>query len=72
MYPGRINLTEYLEEDIFDEDMDNERYDGAVIQEGSRNATMSRFAGRVIKKYGDSEQAYEAFIEEATKCVPFA
>lgn len=70
LYPGRINLTEYLEEDIFDEDMDNERYDGAVIKEGSRNATMSRFAGRVIKKYGDSEQAYEAFIEEATKCVP--
>ena len=33
--------------------------------EGSRNATMSRFAGRVIKKYGDTEKAYQVFLEEA-------
>lgn len=70
LYPGRMNLTEYLDEDIFDEDMAEGQYDGSSIPEGSRNATMSRFAGKVIKKYGDSEKAYEAFMEEATKCTP--
>src|SRR5574344_227298 len=70
LYPGRMNLTEYLDEDIFDEDMSEGQYDGSVIPEGSRNATMSRFAGKVIKKYGDGEKAYQAFIEEAAKCVP--
>ena len=70
LYPGRMNLTEFLDEDLFDEDMENGQYDGSVIPEGSRNATMSRFAGRVIKKYGDSDKAYQAFLEEAAKCVP--
>ena len=31
---------------------------------------MSRFAGRVIKKYGDSEEAYQCFLDEAAKCTP--
>lgn len=70
LYPGRINLTEYLNEDIFDEDMSEGQYDGASIPEGSRNATMSRFAGRVIKKYGDGDKAYQLFEEEAEKCTP--
>lgn len=70
LYPGRMNLTEFLDEDLFDEDLPDGQYDGAAIPEGSRNATMSRFAGRVIKKYGDSEKAYQAFIEESAKCVP--
>lgn len=69
LYPGRMNLTEYLEEDIFDDGMPQGNFDG-TIPEGSRNATMSRFAGRVIKKYGDGETAYQAFQEEAAKCVP--
>ena len=70
LYPGRINLTEYLNEDIFDEDMSEGQYDGASISEGSRNATMSRFAGRVIKKYGDGDKAHQLFEEEAEKCTP--
>lgn len=71
LYPGRMNLTEFLEEDAFDDDIPDGQYDGnTVIPEGSRNATMSRFAGRVIKKYGDTEEAYQAFLDEAAKCVP--
>ena len=70
LYPGRMNLTEFLDEELFDEDLPDSQYDGSAIPEGSRNATMSRFAGRVIKKYGDSDKAYQAFIEESTKCVP--
>ena len=71
IYPGRMTLTEFLEEDAFDDDMPDGQYDGnTVIPEGSRNATMSRFAGRVIKKYGDTDEAYQAFMDEAAKCVP--
>ncbi|MBO6182656.1 MAG: primase C-terminal domain-containing protein [Acidaminococcaceae bacterium] len=40
------------------------------IPEGRRNATMSHFAGRIIKKLGDTPEAYEAFLEQAEKCNP--
>ena len=45
---GSMNLTDFLEDaDAFDQDMGGGRYGDRVISEGSRNATMSRFAGRV-------------------------
>ena len=40
------------------------------ILEGSRNNTMSRFAIRVLKRYGDTDKAHEAFTEHAEKCDP--
>lgn len=68
LYVREMNLTEFFEED-FDADMPSSSH-STVITEGSRNATMSRFAGRVIKKYGDTEEAYQAFLEQAAKCAP--
>ena len=41
-----------------------------TIPEGSRNNTLSQFAGRVLKRYGISEKAHEIFLEEAAKCSP--
>ncbi len=41
-----------------------------IIAEGTRNKTMSRFAGRVVVRYGDSEKAREIFYREAAKCDP--
>lgn len=70
LYPGRMNLTQFLNEDIFDEYLPQGNFDNSVIPEGRRNATMSRFAGRIIKKYGDTDKAYQVFLEEAAKCVP--
>lgn len=70
LYPGRMNLTEFLDDDLFDEGLPQGQYDSSVIPEGSRNATLSRFAGRVIKKYGDTDKAYQTFLEEAAKCEP--
>lgn len=71
LYPGEMTLSEYLSGEDFDADMDSGSHgSNQVIPEGSRNATMSRFAGRVIKKYGDSETAYQCFMEEAEKCDP--
>ena len=71
LYPGEMTLSEYLSAEDFDADMSGGSYGGTqVIPEGSRNATMSRFAGRVIKKYGDNDTAFQCFMEEADKCNP--
>lgn len=40
------------------------------IPAGRRNNTMSRFAGRVIKRYGANEKSYQIFLDEAEKCDP--
>ena len=38
------------------------------IPSGQRNKTLSRFAGRVLKKLGDCEEAHNAFLLRASKC----
>lgn len=40
------------------------------IPEGQRNNTLSRFAGRVVKRYGTTEKAHEIFLTQAEKCEP--
>lgn len=42
----------------------------AVIPEGRRNNTLSHFAGKVLKRFGDCERAHALFMEEAAKCDP--
>lgn len=70
IYQGDMNLTQYLNAYDFEETEMNRIPDEFVIKEGSRNSTLSHFAGRVIKKYGDTEKAYEVFMEKATLCNP--
>ena len=41
-----------------------------VISEGSRNRTMSHFAGKILKRYGISEKAHGIFLEHSLKCDP--
>ena len=41
-----------------------------AIGEGSRNATLSRFAGRVLIRYGNTTQAHELFDRKAALCDP--
>ncbi|MCI1264068.1 MAG: primase C-terminal domain-containing protein, partial [Saccharofermentans sp.] len=53
-------LTAPAEEPDFDE----------VIPEGQRNSTMSRIAGRIIKRYGDTNEAKRRFAEKAAACNP--
>lgn len=45
-------------------------YTGGSIPEGSRNNTMSHFASRVLKRFGDTDRAYEAYLERAAQCNP--
>lgn len=59
-------LTRQAEQDAF------AAFDAATltIGEGSRNATLSRFAGRVLIRYGDTEQARTLFDRKAALCDP--
>jgi len=41
-----------------------------LIQEGSRNSTMHRYAVRTLKRYGNTVEAKERFYKEADKCNP--
>lgn len=40
------------------------------IPQGQRNSTMSRFAGKLVKRYGVTEEAYMKFLEQSTACNP--
>lgn len=40
------------------------------IPQGQRNSTLSRFAGRIVKRYGATDRVHEIFIEESAKCSP--
>lgn len=54
-----------------DQIMDSEEDDiSPVIQEGSRNSTLHRYAVRVLKRYGNTAEARERFYKEADKCIP--
>ena len=40
------------------------------IPEGQRNSTMSRIAGRLVKRFGVTEDADQKFLEKAAECDP--
>lgn len=70
-FAGNMTLTEFLTAEEFDKGMPQGSYgDKVVIEEGRRNATMSRFAGKLVKRYGATEDAFKIFMEEAAKCDP--
>ena len=52
------------------EESEHGSYDSGVIPAGMRNSTLSRFAGRVVVRYGATDKAYQIFREEAMKCDP--
>lgn len=54
------------------EDVSEESYPdfGKIIPEGCRNSTLSRFAGRVLKRYGNSDRAFELFLNKSNTCEP--
>ncbi len=41
-----------------------------VIPEGQRNTTMSHIAGKLIKRYGNTDEARKLFVEKAKACDP--
>lgn len=42
----------------------------AAIPQGKRNATMSHYAGKLVKRFGVTDAAYQKFLEKAKQCDP--
>ena len=40
------------------------------IPHGQRNSTMSRIAGKLVKRFGVTDEAYQKFLEKASECEP--
>lgn len=66
IYDGSTLITDYLDALIFANwDRELEK-----VPEGKRNSTMSHLAGRLIKRYGNTDMAYEIFMKESKQCNP--
>ena len=70
IFDGPMSLTTYLNDVEFDAEMGDGSYGSVVIPEGSRNATMSLYAGKILKRYGNTEEAHAHFLEYAQNCDP--
>ena len=66
IYDGDKLITDYLDEVAFT------NWDNALdmVPEGKRNSTMSHIAGKLVKRYGNTEEAYGLFLKQAEKCNP--
>ena len=68
--PGTLTLNECLDR-YYSEDPFTDMPDASeTIPEGSRNSTMHRFAVKVLKRFGLSDEAKQLFRERSEKCVP--
>ena len=65
VYDGEITIDEFLADSFAEWDAAQ-----GQIPEGSRNKTMSHYAGRIIKRLGNTEEAHKHFLKEAEKCSP--
>lgn len=59
---GSLTIQDYL---FFSADTNHDS-----IPEGNRNSHLSAFAGKVLKRYGNTKEAQEAFRLETEKCDP--
>lgn len=69
-HEGWMTIDEEVEPDYEEPRNEETGSSSGPILEGSRNNTMSRFAGRVLKKYGVTDRAREAFELHARRCDP--
>lgn len=74
-FQGYRTLTDFieeLEENKFVADMEEATAAARIgsIPEGSRNSTISHAAGKLLKRWGDTPEAYEKFMEVVSQCSP--
>ena len=65
-HEGSRTIVDFLDELDFAEYDNNSQ----SIVEGSRNSTMSHIAGKLIKRYGNTDKAHDIFLEKAALCNP--
>lgn len=74
-FHGHRTLTDFIEE------LEENKFMAAMeettsavrigsIPEGSRNSTISHAAGKILKRWGDTPEAYEKFMEVVSQCSP--
>ena len=73
-HDGFMNIDEEIDVDltVSDEESDTasapyQAY-SKVIRTGERNSTLSRFAARILKRYGESDQTHDLFLQRAADC----
>ena len=66
-FEGNTTLTAFFEEAVAERAFAEL---GETIFEGSRNNTMSLFAGKLLKRLGDTDEAHTKFLERAESCTP--
>lgn len=78
-HPGCLNLTQYLavqdepfpvEEKLLPGENSLNPEKGPIIPEGERNTRLSKFAGKLLKRLGDSVETKQKFLETASRCSP--
>lgn len=67
-YPGTMTLDEFIEGLEEEEDFDAGLEKDTVIKEGTRNDTMFQYGVRTLKRYGDTDESYQKFLEKADTC----
>lgn len=66
-FDGDLTIVDFLGDRAFE---DLEMPVGSTIPEGHRNSQLSHFAGRVLKRLGNTQEAHDAFLAKAAKCDP--
>ena len=68
-HEGWVNIDEEVGLET-DEGDGGTGYSGGPILQGTRNKTLSHFAGRALKRFGETDKAKQVFLDEAAKCDP--
>ncbi len=68
-HEGWDNIDELVDTNVSSYEGSDD-FGSSPITEGSRNNTMSHFAGRVLKRYGNTDKAFESFMEHSKRCDP--
>lgn len=66
-FEGTTTLTAFIEKESSERAFAEL---GETITEGSRNNTMSLFAGKLLKRLGDTDEVHRKFLERAESCDP--
>lgn len=66
-YEGPESIVDAIDVTDAFEDFDNEQNE---IKEGSRNSSMSHIAGKLLKRYGNTDDAYALYIKKSELCNP--
>lgn len=69
-HEGSITLTQFLADYAAEQRFAAADTESDTIPEGSRNSTMSHTAGCLLKRYGNTDEAYTRYLEQAGKCNP--